>query len=335
MKKILCLVVTGLFLCVISVFAQEGYLRITSNPESASVEIAGKSTGKTPVLTALKPGKYVYKVSLSGYEPVSGTAEVIENEVTIVNLKLVKQVQKAPAVKKIEPAKGGLTIITDWQDVTIYLNGHKIDRTPPVTIKDIPAGINRVILVSGDYADSFHILVQPGKTSVLKKNFEEDRKKYEAQMTTVDTTIVETPVEVKKSMLPAKVILRLGTTASTDSKKQDTTIIGESDEIEVSFQYRKAGSDEWNTKTLQSGTKAEDSFETEKGTYEIQLVAIHYRVPTGLLNVLLTKKEKIREYKESIRKEILPAVQYTYTITYDGKNFGYKLEEVKLNTPVK
>jgi len=335
MKKVLCLAVAGLFLCVVGVFAQEGYLRITSNPESASVEIAGKVIGKTPLLTVLKPGKYTYKVSLAGYETVSGTAEVVDYEVTNVNLVLVKQVQKAPAAKKVEPAKGGLTIITDWQDVTVYLNGHKTDKVPPVTIKNVPAGINKVILVSGDYADSFHILVQPGKTSVLKKNFEDDKKKYEAQMTTVDTTVVETPVEVKKSMLPAKVILRLGTIASTDSKKQDTTILGESDEIEVSFQYKKTGTDEWNTKTLQSGTKVEDSFETEKGTYDIQIIATHYRVPTGLLNVLLTKKEKVREYKETIKKEILPDVQYTYTITYDGKSFGYKLEEAKLNTPVK
>ncbi|MCM8817338.1 MAG: PEGA domain-containing protein [Candidatus Omnitrophica bacterium] len=321
-------------LCAVNLFAQEGYVRIVSNPDGADVEIAGKSVGKTPVLTVLKPGKYAYKLSLAGYETISGTVEVVENEVVKLNLTLAKQVQKTPVkpvpVKPV--AKGGLTIITDWQDVSIYLNGRKVNETPPVTLKDVPAGLNSIILVSGDYADSFRILVQPGKTSVLKKNFEEDKKKFESQ--SAETTVVETPIEVRRSMLPAKVIVSLKTTVSTDTKKDDT-ILGESDSIEISFKYRKAGETVWNEKIVQSGTKTEESFEIEKGAYEMELIASHYKVPTGLLNVLLTKKEKIREYKESIKKDIQPDTQYKYIISYDGKNFSYKLEETKLNTPIK
>ncbi|MCX7704887.1 MAG: PEGA domain-containing protein [bacterium] len=334
LRKMLILGLFVFVLLAVSSFAQEGYLRIISNPDGADVDVAGKNIGKTPVLTVLKPGKYTYKVSLAGYETLSGTAEVVENEVTKLNLTLVKQMQKTPAkpvpVKPI--ARGGLTIITDWQDVSIYLNGHKINETPPVTLKDVPAGLNSVILVSGDYADSFRILIQPGKTAVLKKSFEEDKKRYETQ--TTETTVVETPIEVKRSMLPAKVIITLNTQVSTDAKKQDT-ILGESDLIEVSFQYRKAGETQWDEKLLQSGTKTEEAMEIEKGTYEIQLVASHYKVPTGLLNVLLTKKEKIREYKESIKKEIQPDTQYKYIVSYDGKSFSYKTEEAKLNTPIK
>ncbi|HRS06532.1 MAG TPA: PEGA domain-containing protein [Candidatus Ratteibacteria bacterium] len=328
------------FFYAVNLFAQEGYLRVISNPDGADVEVAGKNIGKTPVLSVLKPGKYTYKVSLTGYETLSGTTEVVENEVTRLNLTLVKQVQKTPSkptLTKSASAKGGLTILTDWQDVSIYLNGHKVNETPPVTLKDVPAGLNSVILVSGDYADSFRILVQQGKTSVLKKNFQEDKNKYEAQATVTETTVVETSTLVK-SMLPAKIIVSLTTsvsTESTDSKKQDASILGESDSVEVSFRYRKAGETDWNEKTLVSGTKVEESFEIGKGTYEIQLIAVHYKVPTGLLNVLLSKKEKIREYKESISKEIQPDTKYKYTISYDGKSFGYKLEEMKLNTSIK
>ncbi len=235
------------------VFAQEGYLRITSNPEGAGVELAGKNIGKTPLLYAVKPGKYNYSVSLSGYETISGTIEVVENEVTKLNFVLTKQIPKTPAkpsATKPATAKGGLTILTDWQDVTIYLNGRKVDETPPVTLKDVPAGLNSVILVSGDYADSFRILVQPGKTSVLKKNFEEDKKKYEAQK--IDTVVVETPVEVIRAKLPAKIVVVISTAVSTEAKKQETPIFGESDSIEVSFFYRKTGETQWNEKTLQS-----------------------------------------------------------------------------------
>jgi len=340
MKKALFWVFTVCLFYTVNLFAQEGYLRVISNPEGADVEIAGKNIGKTPVLSVLKPGKYAYKVSLTGYESLSGTTQVIENEVTKLSLTLIKQAQKVPVKStptRSASAKGGLTILTDWQDVSIYLNGHRVDETPPVTLKDVPAGLNSVILVSGDYADSFRILVQSGKTSVLKKNFQEDKNKYEAQATTTETTVVGTPIVIK-TMLPAKVIVSLTTSVSTegaDSKKQDASILGESDSVEVSFRYRKTGETDWNEKTLVSGTKVEESFEIEKGTYEIQLIAVHYKVPTGLLNVLLSKKEKIREYKESISKEIQPDTQYKYTVSYDGQNFGYKLEEVKLNTSIK
>ncbi len=326
-----------LLFSVVVAFAQESYLRITSNPEAATVEIAGKNIGKTPLLHVLKPGKYSYTVSLAGYEPVSGTVELIENEVTRLNLNLVKQVQKLPA-KTVSPkrvaGKGNLTVLTDWQDVTIYLNGRRVNETPPVTLKDVPAGLASVILVSGDYADSFRILVQPGKTSVLKKNFQEDKIRYESQKP-AETVAVETPVEVRRSLLPAKVIVSLNTSVSTDSKKQETPLLGESDSVEITFRYKKSGETEWKENILQSGTKPEDSFEIEKGLYEIQLVAAHYKVPTGLINVLLTKKEKVREYKEAMKKDIQPDTQYKFVITYDGKSFGYKVEEAKLNTPIK
>lgn len=330
-RKIVFFVFCSFFLCAVSLFAQEGYLRITSTPEGASVEIAGKNIGKTPVLTALKPGKYTYKLSLTDYEVVSGTAEVLENEVTKVDITLVKKAQALPAkpapVKPLT-GKGKLTILTDWQDVTIYLNGHRIDEKPPVTLKDVPAGLNNVILVSGDYADSFRILVSPGKTSVLKKNFEEDKNRYLSQPKTV-----ETPVEVP--VIPAKIIVTIDTPTSQDTKTKDTTILGESDVIEVVFRYKKTDQTEWNEKTLQTGTKTEETFELEKGIYEIQLTATHYKVPTGLLNVLLTKKEKVREYKEVMKKEIQPEMQYKYKISYDGKSFGYKIEETKLPATVK
>lgn len=324
--------------CAVIAFAKEGYLRVVSSPSGADVEIAGKIVGKTPGLFVLKQGKHDYRISLAGYEVITGTVEIIDYEVTTLDLNLVKQEQKIPSkplITKTATARGRLTIITDWQDVTIYLNGHKVNEAPPVTLKNVPAGLNSVILVSGDYADSFSILVQPGKTSVLKKNFEEDRKKYESQAAINDAIISETPIEVRRSMLPARVVVSLNTSVSPDSKKQDTQILGESDLVEISFKCRKADKTEWNEKILQSGTKVEESFEIEKGIYEIQLTAVHYKVPTGILNVLLTKKEKIREYKETIKKEMQPDTQYRYTISYDGKDFGYKLEEAKLNTPIK
>jgi len=63
-------------------------------------------------------------------------------------------------------------LITNWQDVDIYLDGYKIKESPLVTIKDITSGFHTVILVSGDYADVSRVRMQNGETSVIKKYFE-------------------------------------------------------------------------------------------------------------------------------------------------------------------
>ncbi|MCS7180634.1 MAG: hypothetical protein NZ891_04705, partial [bacterium] len=147
-----------------------------------------------------------------------------------------------------------------------------------------------------------------------------------------------TSMEEKRSNFPAKVILQLSVPEiqKTTTTKQDVIIWGENDIIEVSFQYKKTEETNWNLKELQSKTKPEDSFEITKGIYDIQIVSTHYKEPTGLFNILLgAKKEKIKEYKEVIKKEIQPDTQYTFIITYDTKTgFSYKVEEKKLNTPI-
>ena len=235
---------------------------------------------------------------------------------------------------------GNLTVITDWQDVTIYLDGSKFKGNPPITIKDIPAGLHSVILVSGDYADSSRVLIQKGKTFVLKKSFEEDRAKMTSQTQKDEAAALAKKaeeLELKRQALPAKIVLSL-TIPSAATAQQDSSVSlwGESDVIDLSFQYRKTGETAWTLKELNSNTKKEDSFTLEKGSYEIKFVATHSREPKGVINIFLgAKKEKIKEYKESFKQDFLPDVQYTYVITCDSKTeFSYKLTEVKLDTPI-
>ncbi|MBN1445711.1 MAG: PEGA domain-containing protein [Candidatus Omnitrophica bacterium] len=323
--------------------AQEGFLRVTSVPEGVSVEIAGKSVGKTPLLTVVAPGEHKLKATLSGYEAVTEDIKVVENEVTVVQLTMQKQVQAQRGIfHRVFSGSGNLTVITDWQNVAIYLDGYKLKETPPVTIKDISAGLHTVILVSGDYADSSRVMIQKGKTFVFKKNFEEDKKKLASVSQKTETAVSAAKaaeLEKKRQALPAKIVMRLADSSLAETQQQQESSVslwGEGDLVELAFQYRKSGETAWNLKDLNSKNKREDSLALEKGTYDIQFTATHYKEPKGVLNIFLgAKKEKVREYRESLKHEFKPDIQYTYVITYDGKtDFSYELKEEKLNTPV-
>ncbi|MCM8777927.1 MAG: PEGA domain-containing protein [Candidatus Omnitrophica bacterium] len=332
-------------------FAQEGFLRVTSVPDGTGIEVGGKSIGRTPLLTTLKPGTYTLKATLSGYVTNSQEIKIVENEVTIVQITMVKEVQKKDvSVSEAKMAKwtGNLTIITDLEDVTLYLDGVKIAEVPPVTIKDIPAGLRTIILVSGDYADSARVMIQKGKTSVLKHSFADVKELGKRWLPRVYSERAEqerlakekaAELEKKRQMLPAKIVIKLNNPSLSDLSQNDTSIKlwGESDTVDVSFQYRKSGETAWNIKTLSSKKTTEDSFTIEKGIYEVQFVATHYKEPTGVLNILLgAKKEKVKEYKESaVKYEFKPDTQYIFNIIYDGKSdFSYKVEESILNTPI-
>ncbi|MCX8083088.1 MAG: PEGA domain-containing protein [bacterium] len=330
-------------------FAQEGFLRVTSIPDGVSIEIEGKNIGKTPLLTTLKPGVYILKANLMGYATNSQEVKIVENEVTIVQINMTKETQKKEvAVSEPKGIKwtGNLTVITDLENTTIYLDGIKVTEVPPVTIKDIPIGIHTIILVSGDYADSARVMVQKGKTSVLKHSFAEIKEAGKRWLPRVYSERAEqerqakekaVELEKKRQALPAKIVLKLTNPALSDSSQQDTSIKlwGESDLVEVSFQYKKSGETAWNTRTLSSKKTSEESFTLEKGPYDVQFIATHYKEPTGVLNIIIgSKKEKVKEYKESgMKYEFKPDTQYTFNIIYDGKtSFSYKVEEKPLNT---
>jgi hypothetical protein len=325
--------------CLTGLFAQEGFLRVTSVPEGVSVEIAGKSAGKTPILTVLKPGEYTVKATMTGYEPSTEKVKIQENEVTLLQIKLGKQVRKG-VFQRVTAGKGNLTVITDWQDVDIYLDGHKIKESPPVTIKDISSGPHRVILVSGEYADMVRVFIRNGETEVVKKYFEEDKKEYLSRLTETEAAAAKEKaeeIEQKRQLLPAHIVLNLNNPSVKEEEgESESALWGEDNSVTLNFQYRKIGDTTWNLKELNSKTKLKDNFTVEKGSYEIQLSGTHYKEPTGIINIFLgAKKEKVKEYKEVFKQEFKPDVQYTYVISYDGKtDFSYKVEEAVLNTPI-
>jgi hypothetical protein len=139
----------------------------------------------------------------------------------------------------------------------------------------------------------------------------------------------------KRQTLPARIVLRL---ANPDLKEeeQDIAIWGESDLITVAFQYRKKGESDWKSSELDSKNRKEDTFEIEKGSYEIHLTGTHFKEPKGIINIFLgEKRTKIKEYRETIEQEFEPDREYTYSILYDGKtDFSQTMESVKLDTEI-
>ncbi len=326
---------TAFLLSISGLFAQEGFLRVTSVPDGASIEIAGKNIGKTPILTVVKPGEHEIKATLAGYNTHTETVNVKENEVAVMQVTLVKSSRKS-VFQRVRRGNGNLTVITDRENVDVYINGVKVKEKPPATIKDVPAGLNTVILVSGEYADSSRVIIQEGKTAVIRKSFEDDGKMLTALSKKDEEALLKKKaeeLELKRQALPAKIVVRIDNPAAEENT---TALWGESDSVTIAFQYRKTGESAWNIRELQSKTALEDTFSLEKGSYEIQITSTHYKEPTGIINIFLgAKKEKIKEYRETIRPELKPDVQYTYTVSYDGKtDFSYKVAEEALNTPV-
>ncbi len=318
-------------------WAQEGYLRITSTPDGASISIDGKEKGKTPLLLAIAPGKHTIVASLSAYDSVTQTVEVLENEVTRVDLTLQKKAVRLPVATPLRPSgKGNLTIITDWPDATIYLDGLNTGEKTPATLKDLSAGLHSIILVSGDLAMFDRVFVQPNKTSVVKKSFEDYKKTRLSLLKSEEESLKQKEIEEKRQKLPARVAFKLEKLAAASTGKTGSVLWDTTDTVVLTFAYRKAGATEWTTRELKWEAPEEEPISLEKGTYELQMTATRYKQPKGLLTIIVeSKKEKVAEAKASLKKDLQADTLYTFTLSYDGgTNLSYKIEEKALNTAV-
>lgn len=92
----------------------------------------------------------------------------------------------------------------------------------------------------------------------------------------------------------------------------------------------------WEKKELQLKTKETDTLTIEKGTYDVQLTAIHYKVDTGWATVLVgSSKNKVGEASRQFTKDFSADKLYTFDITYDGSvTLNYKVTEADQNTKI-
>lgn len=328
MKKIFFLLVfliIGSSLC----FAGSGYLYVTSTPSGAVLKVDGKLKGKTPVMLKLPSGKHKIEATFKSYTSQILTADVVENEVK----KLHFDLKKTPGIPARSPlfsyhsGKGDLTVITDISDADVFIDGYKIKEKTPVTVKGLSSGFHSVIIVKDNFAIYKKVLVREGKTIVINGNFKSMEKAYSEK--------IKKELEEKRKNLPARITVKLEK-QQEKKESEDLVIWGESDIVEVVFRYRKEGAEKWNEKNISWTKKEGETFTVEKGNYEIEIIATHYKEDTGLITIFKkAEKKKVGEGKIILKKDFLPDTQYTFNIFYDGKaGISYRIEEKALNTPV-
>lgn len=325
----------------------DGFLYVTSSPEKAIVKVAGETQGTAPISVSLPAGTYLVEASLASYQSTSQTVAVNEGEVTRVEFALKKTTSSKNVITPSAPAgKGNITFITDWTPAEIYLDGVKLKETPPVTIKDIKAGNHWLIVTSKGYAIYQEMMLQNQETRVFQGYFEKVKagtyqpwsqqrwmhgnRGPSSQQTQQNTAA---SIAQKRQALPATINLKM---TVTKSSSDSSTAWGSSDSLTVTFKYRKSGTETWETKELQLKTKEEDSFTVEKGTYEVQLTAVHYKVDTSLLTVLLgSSKKKSGEASAQFTKEFAADKLYVYNIVYDATDtLKYTVTESDQNTVI-
>lgn len=317
----------------------DGFLYITSIPEKTIIKIDGETQGTAPVSVSLPAGTYFVEASLTSYRSTNQNVVVNEGEVTRVEFKLDKITSSKNVAAPVSTltGKGNITIISDWQPAEIYLDGIKRKETPPVTIKDIPAGTHWLILTSKGYAVYQELRLQNQETRVFQGYFEQVKAgTYQpwSQPRMWGNRNLQTKTSAdQQALLPATINLKMIT---TKQNKDSSALWGESDSVVITFQYRKSGTETWEKEELQLKTKEEDSFTVEKGTYEVQLTATHYKVDTGLLTVLVgSSKKKVGETSQQFTKEFAADKLYVYNITYDGTvTLKYTVTESAQNTKI-
>lgn len=315
-----------------------GFLYIKSSPENAAIKIDGKTHGPAPVSVSLPAGRHSVEASLELYQSLKQNVDVNEGEVTRVDFKLEKSSfwQRILPLEVSPKGTGKISIITDWPDAEIYLDGYKIRATTPATLKGIPDGSHSLILTSKGFAIQRQFSIDEKKTMVFHESFEQVKNNFSIlRFGEIETALTREELAKKRRDLPAKIIVTLAVGQNSLEEQKPASIFwSESDIIAVAFQYRRTGSEEWKTSDLSMAEKEQDTFTLENGTYEVQILATHEKQPAGLwTSVIDSERRKIGGSKVLFKKDFKADKLYIFTITYDGaSNLSYTVNEENLET---
>lgn len=138
-----------------------GSLEIKSVPAGATIHVDGLERGVTPhTVRGLAPGEHYLRLSLPGYYDYRATATVApqENRTVLVNLL---------PVETSEEADGFLSIHSEPEGLTVYVDGRPVGRTP-LPLLSIHTGLRRIELRSDEYADwATTVKVTPNRVEKL------------------------------------------------------------------------------------------------------------------------------------------------------------------------
>lgn len=130
---------------------QTGYLHVTSEPEAAEIYIApgSEKRGITPFRVELPAGSYAIRVVKEFYQERAVTVQVRVDRVEKLHIKLERRSgweESKPKEEAVARGRGTLTIITDPDGASIWIDGQPTQGKTPLTVDKLQAGRRRVKL---------------------------------------------------------------------------------------------------------------------------------------------------------------------------------------------
>ena len=150
-----------------------GYLKLTSNERNVDVYVDGKLKGQIPggekpFNKKIRIGEYIIMVKKQFFSPNSIKINIDENEIVPYYFELVKATggnELTATQSNIYQTKGNLTILTERNDLDVYIDGVK--KIPPIQLTEIPAGFYTIRVKSNNLDENFRITVQDKETTII------------------------------------------------------------------------------------------------------------------------------------------------------------------------
>lgn len=137
MKKLYFLIIFLLLINFLSCTSNKGTLSVDSYPKESEVYLNNEYIGNTPLSQRLNVGKYILEVKKEGYKTYTKEIEIKRGKETII-------------IANLERKVGGLSIKTEPQGATVYIDGKNYGLTP-LDVYDIEVGKHEILITKEGY----------------------------------------------------------------------------------------------------------------------------------------------------------------------------------------
>lgn len=116
-------------------------VNILTTPKGAEVAIDGKQYGSSPVRTTLPPGEHTYSVSHAGFEPLTGTLTLRDQD------NVTKNIELHPVAPK--PSGPNVRLATTPPGSAVYVDGAPLSGVTPTTFRLSPGAHTIIFFLAG------------------------------------------------------------------------------------------------------------------------------------------------------------------------------------------
>ena len=144
------------------------YLKLTSNEKNVDIYINGRLVGQIqgekPFNKKVDSGRHQIMAKKRFFRPLTIKIDLDAKEVFAYNFELIKATgwqEEEPGEGKIIQAKGNLTIVTERNDLKVFIDG--VEKIPPFELKNIAAGIYELLIQRPRIKKSFSQTINDGE----------------------------------------------------------------------------------------------------------------------------------------------------------------------------